>query len=331
MTPSSPWCTSVMDGILHSSCRSGYTAYAVMGRRLGWGHGLCRRHRSLRRLRRPGRAASRVRRRRTGHTRPGAGSGGDVPAVDAGHDRRGTARAQRDGGVHRLGRGPALRPDGAPQGCRRAWVRLLHQLRVPQGRRPDGHLGRLAAVPVARPPTPGAGRGTGRAGLGRGEPGLLRLATPRLPARGVGVAAVAGGGLACGARRSLRRRRAALRRGRRRVAAALLGRLPRAARGGRVLAGTQGTDARPAGLSPGLRVRMAYVATGALTRTVRSRGFLQLCLVVLLAGGLVTACGGEPAEQPPRKLVWSDEFEGAAGASPDPAHWVHDTGGHGWG
>ena len=76
---------------------------------------------------------------------------------------------------------------------------------------------------------------------------------------------------------------------------------------------------------------MAYVATGALTRPVRGRGFLQLCLVILLAGGLVTACGGEPAEQTHRKLVWSDEFEGAAGASPDPAHWVHDTGGHGWG
>ena len=45
----------------------------------------------------------------------------------------------------------------------------------------------------------------------------------------------------------------------------------------------------------------------------------------------MTACGGEPAEQPHRKLVWSDEFDGAAGAPPDPAHWVHDTGGHGWG
>jgi beta-glucanase (GH16 family) len=76
---------------------------------------------------------------------------------------------------------------------------------------------------------------------------------------------------------------------------------------------------------------MAHVATGALTRTVRRRGFLQLCLVLLLAGGLVTACGGAPAEQPHRKLVWSDEFGGAAGAPPDPAHWVHDTGGHGWG
>jgi beta-glucanase (GH16 family) len=31
------------------------------------------------------------------------------------------------------------------------------------------------------------------------------------------------------------------------------------------------------------------------------------------------------------KLVWSDEFDGAAGASVDPKKWVHETGGSGWG
>jgi beta-glucanase (GH16 family) len=31
------------------------------------------------------------------------------------------------------------------------------------------------------------------------------------------------------------------------------------------------------------------------------------------------------------KLVWSDEFEGAAGASPDPERWSFDVGGGGWG
>ena len=30
-------------------------------------------------------------------------------------------------------------------------------------------------------------------------------------------------------------------------------------------------------------------------------------------------------------LVWSDEFDGAAGARVDPARWVTETGGHGWG
>ncbi|MFE3456822.1 family 16 glycosylhydrolase [Nocardiopsis aegyptia] len=30
-------------------------------------------------------------------------------------------------------------------------------------------------------------------------------------------------------------------------------------------------------------------------------------------------------------LVWSDEFDGPAGAAPDPANWNHETGDHGWG
>jgi beta-glucanase (GH16 family) len=30
-------------------------------------------------------------------------------------------------------------------------------------------------------------------------------------------------------------------------------------------------------------------------------------------------------------LVWSDEFDGAAGDAPDPANWNHETGDHGWG
>ena len=50
----------------------------------------------------------------------------------------------------------------------------------------------------------------------------------------------------------------------RRTPAAVLGRLPGAPRGRRVLAGPQGPDARPAGLPPGGRVRMAYVAAGAV-------------------------------------------------------------------
>lgn len=31
------------------------------------------------------------------------------------------------------------------------------------------------------------------------------------------------------------------------------------------------------------------------------------------------------------RLVWSDEFDGPAGAPPDPAVWTHDVGGGGWG
>jgi beta-glucanase (GH16 family) len=39
--------------------------------------------------------------------------------------------------------------------------------------------------------------------------------------------------------------------------------------------------------------------------------------------------GSEPTN--PRKLIWSDEFNGSAGASPDPSDWSFDTGGGGWG
>ncbi|MBR8743932.1 family 16 glycosylhydrolase [Nocardiopsis sp. MG754419] len=41
---------------------------------------------------------------------------------------------------------------------------------------------------------------------------------------------------------------------------------------------------------------------------------------------LTSAEAAEPGE-----LVWSDEFDGAAGDAPDPAYWNHETGDHGWG
>jgi beta-glucanase (GH16 family) len=34
---------------------------------------------------------------------------------------------------------------------------------------------------------------------------------------------------------------------------------------------------------------------------------------------------------PGERLVWSEEFDGASGAPPDPARWTHNTGGGGWG
>ncbi len=37
------------------------------------------------------------------------------------------------------------------------------------------------------------------------------------------------------------------------------------------------------------------------------------------------------AARPGWTLVWSDEFDGDAGTQPDPAKWVHDLGGGGWG
>jgi beta-glucanase (GH16 family) len=49
---------------------------------------------------------------------------------------------------------------------------------------------------------------------------------------------------------------------------------------------------------------------------------------------LATACGASaPPSAPPAawELTWADEFDGAAGTSPDPARWVADIGGDGWG
>ncbi|RPF21820.1 glycoside hydrolase family 16 protein [Myceligenerans xiligouense] len=37
------------------------------------------------------------------------------------------------------------------------------------------------------------------------------------------------------------------------------------------------------------------------------------------------------AEAAAEQLVWSDEFDGAAGSAPNPANWNHETGDHGWG
>jgi beta-glucanase (GH16 family) len=49
---------------------------------------------------------------------------------------------------------------------------------------------------------------------------------------------------------------------------------------------------------------------------------------------LLAACGSAattPTPSPQKVLVFSDEFEGPAGSSPDPAKWTFDIGGGGWG
>ncbi len=62
------------------------------------------------------------------------------------------------------------------------------------------------------------------------------------------------------------------------------------------------------------------------------RSNLTLALAAALA-----ACGGgsKPSDtgggDAALELVWSDEFEGAAGTLPDPERWRFDVGGHGWG
>jgi beta-glucanase (GH16 family) len=50
---------------------------------------------------------------------------------------------------------------------------------------------------------------------------------------------------------------------------------------------------------------------------------------------LSTSCGGGATLQPPPppsyKLVWSDEFSGPDGSTPDATKWTYDIGGNGWG
>jgi beta-glucanase (GH16 family) len=60
-------------------------------------------------------------------------------------------------------------------------------------------------------------------------------------------------------------------------------------------------------------------------------------LILLAAVLLLLSCGGGATLQPPPAtgftLVWSDEFNGADGSSPDASKWTYDTGvgGNGWG
>lgn len=59
----------------------------------------------------------------------------------------------------------------------------------------------------------------------------------------------------------------------------------------------------------------------------------RTALVLLLGVGVTLGlgCGGEQASAVEWIPVWSDEFEGPAGAAPDPARWSHEVGGGGWG
>ncbi|WP_017584275.1 glycoside hydrolase family 16 protein [Nocardiopsis valliformis] len=60
-------------------------------------------------------------------------------------------------------------------------------------------------------------------------------------------------------------------------------------------------------------------------------------LAALTAAGLTIPAASASAQPKPSAttaratLVWSDEFNGPAGSAPNPAHWNHETGDHGWG
>jgi beta-glucanase (GH16 family) len=61
----------------------------------------------------------------------------------------------------------------------------------------------------------------------------------------------------------------------------------------------------------------------------------SLTAILSLAAALLLSCRGGATLQPPPAtgytLVWSDEFNGADGSSPDSSKWMYDTGGKGWG
>jgi beta-glucanase (GH16 family) len=75
---------------------------------------------------------------------------------------------------------------------------------------------------------------------------------------------------------------------------------------------------------------------GALGRLASAAGVsfrTGLFGLVMLAGapGCDAPEGLVDRAQGPWRLTWSDEFDGPAGTPPDPARWVHDVGGHGFG
>ena len=54
------------------------------------------------------------------------------------------------------------------------------------------------------------------------------------------------------------------------------------------------------------------------------------CLLAMILVAVAPGTGFGHAVSSPR-LIWSDEFNGPAGASPDPTKWNFDVGGNGWG
>jgi beta-glucanase (GH16 family) len=91
-----------------------------------------------------------------------------------------------------------------------------------------------------------------------------------------------------------------------------------------------------------MATRLALRAVTIPVVTARRSSFVRAVLsgvVVLLALWPIADCGGSPEPEGPVPtptpagwtLVWSDEFDGPAGASVDRSRWTFDIGGDGWG
>jgi len=69
-----------------------------------------------------------------------------------------------------------------------------------------------------------------------------------------------------------------------------------------------------------------------MSHAPRSAASLLLLAGLALCGFGRCATPVEPGyPSGPWQLVWSDEFDGPAGQSPDPSRWTYDVGGSGWG
>src|SRR3954447_17384161 len=55
-----------------------------------------------------------------------------------------------------------------------------------------------------------------------------------------------------------------------------------------------------------------------------------LDLILLLAIQVAAPLHGNSQPSPKQRLIWFDDFEGPAGARPDPSKWNYDVGGGGW-
>jgi beta-glucanase (GH16 family) len=74
---------------------------------------------------------------------------------------------------------------------------------------------------------------------------------------------------------------------------------------------------------------VAHALLRAASRLVSTLGRLSAGSVIFSAICCIALLPSAAAQD--RRLIWSDEFNGAPGSPPDPAKWVYDLGGDGWG
>ena len=245
-TPSSPWWTSVMATPL-----AGCSTHPERGH-----HAASGRHGSARmsehpQTQRPRCAAPRVRRPRARHPGPRARPDRDVPALAR---RRPSASGLHEPNAMVVS---TVSAEGRPssrmvllKGLDTRGFVFYTNYESRKGREIDANPHVSLLFPWHDLQRQVRVEGTASRVSRGGERGLLRRAAPRVAARGLGVAAVAGGGLPRRPRRAVRRRAGAVRRRGRRTPAAVAGAGSGSSRSGGVLAGPQGPDARPAALPP---------------------------------------------------------------------------------